>query len=256
MPTRSFLRPKLATLVTMVLLAAAGCSDEAEPNLPPGGPGPEPLIDTKTGTPTIRQIMGRLTKGPNSLTPVIGKELAAAAPDWKTIEPQTDEYARLAAALEKNTPRKGSPESWAKLSAAFTESAAALDKAAKAKDRDAALDAHNELTGSCMECHRQHRGGAPAWVKWAGRLRDRPEKTPASGQDLDQRPGRVDRALAKVRVPEECSEGTSWKPRWALIFCSCSRLRSGAFPWQIPFRTSSPSDPSCLTGKSGGGRSS
>lgn len=183
MPTRSFLRPKLATLVTMVLLAAAGCSDEAEPNLPPGGPGPEPLIDTKTGTPTIRQIMGRLTKGPNSLTPVIGKELAAAAPDWKTIEPQTDEYARLAAALEKNTPRKGSPESWAKLSAAFTESAAALDKAAKAKDRDAALDAHNELTGSCMECHRQHRGGGPGMGKMGG-----PPPGPP-GKDAGKRPG-------------------------------------------------------------------
>jgi hypothetical protein len=194
MPTRSFPRLKLAPLVTIVLLAAAGCSDDSEPNLPPGalgprgagrGPGPEPPIDTKSGTPTIRQIMGRLTKGPNSLTPVIGKELEADSPDWNTIQPQTEEYARLAAALVKNTPRKGSPESWAKLSADFRESAAAMDKAAKAKNRDAALDAHSQITGSCMECHRQHRG-RPGMGKMGG-----PPGPPpgAPGKDAPKRPG-------------------------------------------------------------------
>jgi hypothetical protein len=132
------------------------------------GPGPEPPIDLKSGTPTTKQIMGRLTKGPNSLTPVIGKALEAETPDWNTIQPQTEEYARLAAAMAKNTPRKGSPESWATLSAAFGESAAALDKAAKAKNRDAALDAHSQITGSCMECHRQHRGMGPGMGKMGG----------------------------------------------------------------------------------------
>jgi hypothetical protein len=185
MSTRSFLAPKLAMLITVVLLAVGGCSDESEPNLPPGGPGPgaggfdpEPPIDMKNGTPTIRQIMGRLTKGPNSLTPVIGKELEAEAPDWSTIEPQTDEYARLAAALVKNTPRKGNPESWAKLSAAFSESADALDKASKAKNRDAALEAHSQITGSCRECHRQHRGMGPGMGKMGG-----PPPSGAPGKD-------------------------------------------------------------------------
>jgi hypothetical protein len=131
-------------------------------------PGPEPPIDLSKGTPTVRQIMVRLTKGPSSLKEVIGKALDAETPDWNTIQPQTDEFARLAAALSKQTPRKGSPESWAKLSAAFGESAAALDKAAKAKNRDAALDAHNEITGSCMECHRQHRGGGRGMGKMGG----------------------------------------------------------------------------------------
>ena len=190
MSNRSFLAPKLATLVTMVLLAAAGCSDETEPNLPPGGPGlgaagfgPEPPIDTKNGPPTIRQIMGRLTKGPNSLTLVIGKELEAEAPDWNTIQPQTDEYARLAAALVKNTPRKGSPESWAKLSTAFSESADALDKASKAKNRDAALEAHSQITRSCTGCHRQHRGMGPGMGKMGG------PPPGAPGKEAGKRPG-------------------------------------------------------------------
>jgi len=188
---RSFFGLKISVLVTCVLLAAAGCSDEAEPNAPasgPGfpvaGPGPEPPLDTASGTPTIRQIMGRLTKGPNSLTPVIGKALEPEAPDWNAIQPQTDEYARLAAELAKNTPRKGSPESWAKLSATFSESADALNKAAKAKNRDDALDAHSQITGSCMECHRQHRGMGPGMGKMGG-----PPPPGPTGKEAGKRPG-------------------------------------------------------------------
>jgi hypothetical protein len=152
------------------------------------GPGPEPPIDTKSGTPTIKQIMARLTKGPNSLTPVIGKALEAEAPDWSAIQPQTDEYARLAAALVKNTPRKGSAESWAQLSAAFGESADALDKAAKAKNRDAALDAHSQITGSCMECHRQHRGGGPGMGPGMGKMGGPPPPGPP-GKEAGKRSG-------------------------------------------------------------------
>jgi hypothetical protein len=191
MSTRSFRGLKISSLVTCVLLAAAGCTGENEPNSPlpsPGQlanrPGPEPPLDTTSGTPTIRQIMGKLTKGPNSLTPVIGKALEAEAPDWTAIQPQTDEYARLAAALVKNTPRKGSPESWAKLSAAFGESADALNKAAKGKNRDSALEAHSQITGSCMECHRQHRTMGPGMGKMGG-----PPPPGAPGADAPKRPG-------------------------------------------------------------------
>jgi len=192
MLTRSLLGLKISPLVMCVLLAAAGCTGEAEPNAPPAGPGPaagfpdpDPPAENASGTPTIRQIMSKLTKGPNSLTPVIGKELEADAPDWNTIQPQTDEYARLAAAMAQNTPRKGSPESWATLSAAFGKSANALNTAAKAKNRDAALEAHSEITGSCMGCHRQHRTMGPGM----GRMGGPPPPGGPPGKDADKRPG-------------------------------------------------------------------
>src|SRR4051812_22387492 len=35
-------------------------------------------------TPSSKEIMSRLTKGPSSLTPVIGNELAAGQPPWET----------------------------------------------------------------------------------------------------------------------------------------------------------------------------
>jgi len=191
MLTQSFLGLKISPLVTCVLLATAGCAVETEPNAPAAGPGPaanspdpEPPIETTGGTPSIRQIMGKLTKGPNSLTPVIGKELEADAPDWNTIQPQTDEYAWLATALAQNRPRKGSPESWAKLSAAFGDSADALNKAAKAKNRDAALEAHSQITGSCMGCHRQHRTMGPGMGKMEG-----PRPPGGPGRDAGKRAG-------------------------------------------------------------------
>ncbi|HEV3164070.1 MAG TPA: hypothetical protein VGZ22_08565 [Isosphaeraceae bacterium] len=111
--------------------------------------------------PTVKEIMGKLTKGPMSLTPVIGKELQTAEPPWDTIQPQTQEFAKLAKSMGENNPPKGAKESWSKQTLAFAEAAAALDKAAQAKDKDGALAAHRTITGACMNCHRQHRPMGP-----------------------------------------------------------------------------------------------
>jgi hypothetical protein len=105
--------------------------------------------------------MARLTKGPGSLTPVIRQELQAEQPAWETIQDQTREFVRLAEALGQNEPPKGGKESWAKLTADYAESATALDRAAQARDRDAALAAHGKLASSCMPCHKEHRGFGP-----------------------------------------------------------------------------------------------
>jgi hypothetical protein len=69
--------------------------------------------------------------------------------------------------MGKNGPPKGHKASWEKLTSAYAEWASDLDKAAQAKDKDAALEAHGKLAGSCMACHREHRemrkgmGGPP-----------------------------------------------------------------------------------------------
>src|SRR5579864_8056591 len=114
---------------------------------------------TNGATPTIKQIMRRLTKDPGSLTRTIGNELGANPPQWETLATQTREYARLAAALGQNEPPKGSKDSWAKLALAYANSAAALDQAVQAKDRAAALAAHGKISNSCMGCYGEHRRG-------------------------------------------------------------------------------------------------
>jgi hypothetical protein len=114
------------------------------------------------GPPTpIKEIMARLTRGPQSLTPLLATELKTEPPPWETIQSQTKEFARLAASMSGYDPPKGSKESWAKLTGSYAESAAALERAAQARDREAALAAHKSLAGSCMVCHREHRGMGP-----------------------------------------------------------------------------------------------
>jgi hypothetical protein len=169
----------LSAALLAALLAPCGCGEGTDGGgagpVPRGGAGPSappvagpvssapvPTTPEETGkSPSIKKIMGTLTKGPNSLTPVIGKELHEDPPPWETIQGQTREYTRLAALLGQDEPPKGSAESWAKQAASYAETAAALDRAAQAKDEDAALEAHGALERSCMSCHREHRVMGP-----------------------------------------------------------------------------------------------
>jgi hypothetical protein len=109
----------------------------------------------------IRKIMSKRSNGVDYLTPLIGTALEADPPAWDSIQPQTKEIARLTAGLSQNNPPRGTQESWTKLAGAFASTAQALDKAAQAKDRNAALAAHGQLADSCMECHRAHRRMGP-----------------------------------------------------------------------------------------------
>jgi hypothetical protein len=137
---------------------------------PPGfGGGPGGQGDQAVTAPGIRLIMSKLTKGPNSLTGVIARELNEPQPPWETIQAQTKEYAQLAGEMANYEPPKGSKESWAKETAAYEGLALDLSKAAEARDKDQALAAHGQITNSCQSCHRAHRamgrgmGGPPGF---------------------------------------------------------------------------------------------
>jgi hypothetical protein len=108
---------------------------------------------------SIRDIMVKLSRGPQALGSRIGKELMDDPPAWETLGAQTTEYADLASSIAAHEPPKGSKDSWARLTAAFADSAVALERSVESKDRSAALVAHKALENSCMACHQQHRGG-------------------------------------------------------------------------------------------------
>jgi hypothetical protein len=157
--------------ISACLLTWIGCSgggdylEEANtpPNLAngPGGPGePGPGPGRPGGewnSSPIRAIMVKLDRGPSALHKSIGNALRSDSPDWVTLQKQSSEYAGLATELGKLDPPRGSKESWVDLTAALVESASSLDRSAQSKDRAAALKAHEELSGSCMGCHREHR---------------------------------------------------------------------------------------------------
>jgi len=101
--------------------------------------------------------MNRLGNQRGGLARSIGQALNNNPPPWESLQPQTQELAKLAASLSGNTPSKGSPESWSKLTSAFASSASELDKAVQAKDKNAALAANQQVQNSCNTCHQQHR---------------------------------------------------------------------------------------------------
>lgn len=108
--------------------------------------------------PTIKQIMGKLTKGKTSLTPKIGAELKKADPDWETLQSQTTEYAKYADYMEQNDPPKGNKDEWKEVAKAFAVDAKELDAAVQKKEPAAAKVAHAKIAKSCMGCHKAFKG--------------------------------------------------------------------------------------------------
>ncbi len=158
----SLRRALMVAALVAAPLAVWGCKDKTK-TAPPNQPAPPNQLGQPAqpagGEAGAKAIMTRLAKGPGSLNELLKRELKEGQPDWAVIQPQAAEYAKLAGDLGKAEPAKGSKESWAKLTASFADSAAALDKAAQAHDLDGAKAAQDKLGSSCMECHRAHRGG-------------------------------------------------------------------------------------------------
>jgi XXXCH domain-containing protein len=138
-------------LTVLSLSAISGCGETAEGDQ--AGPG-----GARKASP-IKAAMGKLAKGPQSLTSVIGKELKESEVDWPKIQPQTSEFVKVASSMITMTPTKGSQESWKTLTTAYAGTAEKLELAAKDKDKDAAVAAHKTLSESCKSCHSRHRGG-------------------------------------------------------------------------------------------------
>jgi hypothetical protein len=167
---RERLRRRLVfTSLLVLLIGVAACnknksSDQASQGSGNAAGSPPGMTGGPGGGPggshgPIGEIMAKLTKGPQSLTNVLGRELKEEPPPWDKIQPQTKEYAQLAASMSKYDPPKGDKESWTKLTGSFSKSATDLEHAAEAKNKTDALAAHQALTTSCKACHDAHRPG-------------------------------------------------------------------------------------------------
>jgi hypothetical protein len=115
------------------------------------------LVHAATLAMTAKEIMGKLNKGPNALTPNLKRLLQKDDPDWGEIQSEAKEYATLTVALNKANPPMGDKASWDKLTKDYADIAKALEDAVKKKDKGSALAVHTRLSRACTNCHRVHR---------------------------------------------------------------------------------------------------
>ena len=145
-----------AVMVLTLALCACNKKEDVQVSMGPTG-GMRPGMGGPRSP--IGEIMGKLTRGPQSLNSLIGEELKADDPEWDKLASQSKDYVAMTRQMAKYDPPRGDKESWEKHTSAFAEAAAALEKAAGAKDKEAALSAHKTLANSCNACHQAHRGG-------------------------------------------------------------------------------------------------
>jgi cytochrome c556 len=106
---------------------------------------------------TVKEIMGRVNKGPAALFPTVRKNLNADAPDWAELQKQSKEIADLVESLGKKDPPRGEKVTWSKFTKDYAVDAKALADAAQKKDKDATIAAHTKITKACTACHNAHR---------------------------------------------------------------------------------------------------
>lgn len=107
--------------------------------------------------PDISEIM---TKGhkPGGFKDKINAELKKGTPDWSAVQEQAKDFAKLADALGKNKPPKGSADSWKKQCEAYAKIVTSLDTAAQKKSKTDCTSAMGKLNQSCNTCHKAHKG--------------------------------------------------------------------------------------------------
>lgn len=132
----------LAGAATMLGLAALATSDAGADN---------------AKTPTVKEIMGALTKGPNSAFGQTKKALGSEPPDWKAAKAAAATIRVCAPSMLKNEPPKGDKAAWGPKAEAFCKDSLALADAVEKEDLAAANAAQGRLGMSCMACHREHR---------------------------------------------------------------------------------------------------
>ena len=114
--------------------------------------------------PDIKTVMQKVN-GKGGLKGDIDAALKAKEPKWDDLATKTKELVPLAAAIPKDSPPKGTADSWKKYSEAYAKAAVDLDKAVADKDSKAATAAFKVIT-TCGGCH-----GAIRASKWLSVVR-------------------------------------------------------------------------------------
>jgi hypothetical protein len=107
-------------------------------------------------TPDIKTIMAEGHKGSDAFLAKIGSE--AKAGKWEDATMHAKALNVFGEALGKNDPPKGEKASWERLSKKYNENTKAVLSAVEKKDATATATSLKAIQGSCMECHKSHKG--------------------------------------------------------------------------------------------------
>lgn len=106
---------------------------------------------------STKSIMKLCYDDEEGLLEVIGTMVKEKEPKWDTVREKTKSWVKAAEDLGKNKPKKGTAESWSKLTKKWHEDASALDTAAGKKDATAINASLKTLGASCKGCHPVHK---------------------------------------------------------------------------------------------------
>jgi cytochrome c556 len=109
----------------------------------------------KEKLPDIGEIMEK-AHGKEGLRATITQEIKAK--EWDKAVKTASEWEKLADALARNKPEKGTAESWKKQTGTYNKTLKTLVAAVKAKDASKAKGALGKIGSSCKTCHSLHKG--------------------------------------------------------------------------------------------------
>jgi cytochrome c556 len=111
--------------------------------------------DEKEKIPDIEEIMQK-AHGKEGLRATITDEIKDK--EWAKAAKTVTEWEKLAVALGKNKPEKGTAASWKKQTDTYNKTLKTLVAAVKAKDAKKANGALGKIGSSCKTCHEAHKG--------------------------------------------------------------------------------------------------
>jgi hypothetical protein len=104
----------------------------------------------------IEEIMNKAMKK-GGLRQQITIEVDKDSPNWELIQKKSKELTKYCGDLCKQSPPKGDPESWKKLTEALADNVKKVDEFISKKDQANAKLTLKKINGSCKTCHDAHR---------------------------------------------------------------------------------------------------
>ena len=93
----------------------------------------------------------------NKVRGPLGKQVKKDPVPWDEIQKETKEWVGVAETLGKQTPPKGTAESWKKQTDLYLANVKAVDAAAEKKDAAGVTKGLATIQASCGGCHGQHK---------------------------------------------------------------------------------------------------